>query len=215
MKRAILLSAAAMIFASCTREGVMERPAPDANSGVAYLSIGLNAGASDGNPGADGADGPDKLYLVTFDGDGRVTSLPGASRCYTPIDMAAQTDARNPDPVRVSAASKNLVVIADPDARQTAAITGLTSADTFLTFSRAVEAATAASEAPGRGNSPMITECCCGADVYTMCPCLAIGDRLRIVSGTLSEEAARTNSAASRLTVTLAGFDVKEVVTEL
>ncbi|MDR2882277.1 MAG: hypothetical protein LBU98_00630, partial [Alistipes sp.] len=147
-----IAAAAAMILASCTKENGGDGTNPG-NTGVAYLSIRVDARstrASSENEGLPAESTLDKLYLVTFTDAGTVVGVPGSSLYYNLIDATAQTGSytdKKPEAVKISAASKNLVVIANPGAALKAAITGLNSASTFGTFNAAIALATATTPA--------------------------------------------------------------------
>ncbi len=110
---------AALVLAGCSANsgiggGGGAPPVPD----VAYLSISI-AGrsltrASSEEEASDDENALKTLYLVTFDDAGSIVARPGSRAFYAFIDAPAPGNPTLPEAVKVSAAAKNLVVIANP-----------------------------------------------------------------------------------------------------
>ncbi|MDR2936018.1 MAG: Mfa1 family fimbria major subunit [Rikenellaceae bacterium] len=225
MKQILLTSAAlvAMIFASCSKENGGEAPNPG-STGMAYLSIRVDARsqtrASSENDGLPAESTLKKLYLITFTEAGNVVAVPGSTLYYNEIDATdpgvGYTD-KKPKAVKISDASKNLVVIANPGDELLKAITGLTSSSTFGTFNAAIAKTTTADIVSTKGFAMITSRSDAGMNTGAKIlePYVAINGKIKIVTGTGTgtEQSARAAAEADRLDVSLERLAAKLVVT--
>jgi hypothetical protein len=206
MKKSLLISAlaAALIFASCTKEDGGETPNPRSDTGAAYLSIRVDARprsrAAGGSDGRTAESSLEKFYLITFDAAGNVMPVPGSGLLCTEIDAAAQADPNRPEAVKISRDSKHLLVIANPGARLQEALRGLTADNAFAALNAAVNGAILAEIMDANLNFTLITA---GGETggRTAAPFLKIGDKIKSVTGTVSEQDARDAANGDRLEV--------------
>lgn len=142
MKTTKIFAAAIIIlcFASCNTDGgkVKQKPVLD----VAYLSIDV-AMQSHTRSSSEEEDIADEsalksLYLITFDESDNIVGIPGGSSFYIRLDVSELQDPGKPQAVKVSAASKNLVVIANPGPALIARLNTLTGESTLATFNAAI-----------------------------------------------------------------------------
>lgn len=227
MKRNLLVIAAmvAMIFASCSEEDSGINPDVGLGTGFAYLSIKVDAQpqsrvGSGENAGLTDESMLKSLYLLTFDVTGNIVGIPGSSVFYSMINVSAltQVEAQNPNAVKVSAAAKKLVVIANPGAKLLAAINALSPLSTFTSFNTAIADATIVDIVSANGFT-MITggsETNKSVGDKILDSYVTIGDKIKIVTGTGSsaEVAAKTAAEADRLNVRLERLTSKLIVKE-
>ncbi|MDR2910281.1 MAG: Mfa1 family fimbria major subunit [Bacteroidales bacterium] len=209
MKKIIMYAAlAAMIMTSCKE---VDEPGFVSDSSVAYVSVRVDnrpgTRASDENPGIPAESTLNELYLVTFDASGRVMAIPGSTLCYTLANQTGSYTDKKPEAAKISASSKNLVVIANPGGKLKDRIVNLKSTDTYATFNAAI-AETSIEDIMHAGGFTMITSrsdkgMSAGNKIENAY--VEIGNKLQTVSGTTSDADAKTEAEkdANRLEVKL------------
>lgn len=223
MKKILLTSvvAATMIFASCSKEIEGNEPGAGQDSSIAYLSIKVDTQkgtrASSEHPGSNESDLL-KLYMVTFDGLGKVIAVPGKTTGvgYNMVDVTGTANPNNPQAVKVSSASKNLMVIANPGPGLLTALESLGANSTFNNFNTAIAGVTTTDIVGGTDvGFAMITsgsDAGLNAGAKIMYPYVEIGDYIKAVDDKLTEEQARDAANARRLPVKLERLASKIVV---
>lgn len=132
-------------LASCTKDGGINPPGPS-ESNVAYISIAVEQQSQ--TRSSDEADPVDyesdikSLYLITFDGAGRVLGIPGGNSYYISVTPSGTYSFQSPEAVKISASAENLIVIANPGPKLMGRISALTNGSDYATFNAAISQAT-------------------------------------------------------------------------
>uniref|UniRef100_S0DGS1 Fimbrial subunit protein C-terminal domain-containing protein n=2 Tax=termite gut metagenome TaxID=433724 RepID=S0DGS1_9ZZZZ len=215
MKKQIFAMATLMAFGlvGCVKEVGNSGKNPEANANVAYLSINVETkketrGGSNELKGSDAENAIKSLYLVTFDASGKLVGIPGGSSNYIAIIPGAE----KPAAVKISAAAKNLMVIANPGTKLLAAINALTTGNTFTNFNAAIADVTIAEIVGDTATGfAMIT----GGDEAAspvLDPFVNIDGRLSVVTTTEADAKAEAEKPEKRVTVKLERISSKLVV---
>ena len=140
-----LAAVAAFGLASCSNEIDENTPKGGQSSGEAYLSIKVKqteqtrAGSTE-EPGSTAENLLSSLYLITLDAGNAVLNIPGGSASYISIADPAGVNP-TPEPVKISATAKKLVVIANPGAKLLARLNNMGAGTPWATVNAAIEAA--------------------------------------------------------------------------
>jgi len=217
---ATLVAAAAIVLASCTREpGAGRKTGSDGD--VAYMSIVVSPQKS--SPGTR-ANSEEKeglptesalktLYVITFDAAGSGVAIPGGTNCYK---VVSDTGEKTPEPFKISAASKNIVVVANPGPKLTTAIEGLVGVISFETFNKDIAEVTTTEIVTGDGFTMISAgdEKKVTADNKVLYPYVEIGNYIQVVEeGKMTEAQAKEEAAKNRLPVKLERLAAKLVLT--
>lgn len=219
MKKILLTSTVvvAMILASCEKDGGNNpNPIPQ-DTDVAYVSIRI-----DNQPGSRASTEEESsteesaiksLYLITFTETGNVVAVPEPVGGFSNEILGTSL---TPAAVKVSAASKNLVVIANPGPKLKSAITSLNAQSTFATFNAAITGATVedivGSTAVGFAMITSGDETGKNVNDKILNPFVVIGNKLKIVTSANPDPTAQTAAQTDPLTVKLERYAAKLVV---
>jgi len=140
IKAIFMLMLAIVALTCCNDDDGDQKGLDTVNTDVAYISIKiqteLNTRASDEATGANESD-IKSLYLITFNEQGNTTIVPGTTSYYTEISPATIS----PDPVKISAKAKKMLVIANPGNLLKEAITGIASPTNYASINTAIASA--------------------------------------------------------------------------
>lgn len=225
----IFTLAAALVWGltGCSEETGGRAPSSGSDHAVAYLSIRVeqrqHARGSSEEPGSATESELKSLCLVTFDAGGRVLNIPGGSAYYIPITSG---DLDTPAGVKVSAAAKKLVVIANPGPKLITRLNTLTSGSTLSTLIDAIGQITV-TEINGAGGFTMIT----GGDAKNKTPLaidgtatdanrivdpyVDIADKVQLITGSEDDARAEAEKPKNRVAVKLERLAAKLAVTEV
>jgi len=222
MKKLSLLSAAAaaILLASCAKEpGRNQDTVDDAN--IAFVSITVDKSNATRVGSTENAGLPEEgklnsLYVLTFNALGDLVPIPGNTAYH---QVAAKGDNKTPDAFKISASSKNIVVVANPGPKLKDVIENLPVTANFGAFNAAISAVTVGEIADGTNGFTMITagdEAKAVNDVVAY-PFVEIGDKIQVVSDKLPLDKAKAAAESNRLKVKLerltAKFAVKPAAT--
>ena len=132
LKMIIVSMLAIAALASCNNENT-DNPEPPVtgNNDIAYLSIQVVTqplSRASGNQPSETTESELKtLYLVTFNENGIATSIPGSADHFIKIDG----NSTKPEVIKVSAAAKKLLVVANPGTELKDAFSGIKASSTF------------------------------------------------------------------------------------